>query len=123
VTERLPLRENYRDKLTGFEGFATARYSDRADNVKVCLTRAGTDRKPEDAWFDENRLERLEGGPLPQPSPSAGSPQHLTNLVGADFPGGPSPRRSPPPRATTTHRPPFEMPCFRGIARDEGLGR
>jgi hypothetical protein len=123
VTERLPLRENYRDNLTGFEGFATARYSDRADNVKVCLTRAGADRKPEDAWFDENRLERLEGGPLPQPSPSAGSPQHLTNLVGADFPGGPSPRRSPPPRATTTHRPPFQMPCFRGIARDEGLGR
>jgi hypothetical protein len=123
VTERLPLRENYRDKLTGFEGFAVARYSDRADNVKVCLTRARADGKPEDAWFDENRLERLEGGTPPQPSPRAGSPQHLTHLVGADFPGGPSPRRSPPPRATTTHRPPFEMPCFRGIARDEGLGR
>src|SRR5207245_4952401 len=104
VTERLPLRENYRDKLTGFEGLATARYSDRADNVKVYLTRARADRKPEDAWFDEDRLERLDGGPLPQPSPCAGPLQPLTNLVGADFPGGPSPRRSRPPRATTPHR-------------------
>ena len=60
---------------------------------------------------------------LAQPSPDLTSPQHLTNLVGADFPGGTSPRRTPPPRATTTHRPPFQMPCSRGIARDEGLGR
>ena len=60
---------------------------------------------------------------LPRPSPDPASPQHLTNLVGADFPTGASSRRGLPPRAATTHRPPFQMPCFRGITRDQGLGR
>ena len=123
VTEGFPLDTTYRDTLTGFEGVAAAWSCNWVDPPRVWLTRTGTDGKLEDAWFHEERLERLDGGPLPQPSPGAGSPQHVANLVGADFPGGPSPRRSPPPRAATTHRPPFQMPCLRGIARDEGLGR
>jgi len=123
VAEGFPLNTTYRDALTGFEGVAVAWSCNWVDPPRVWLTRTGADGKLEDACFGEDRLERLDEGPLPQPSPRAGSPQHLTNLVGADFPGGPSPRRSPPPRATTTRRPPFQMPCFRGIARDEGLGR
>src|SRR5439155_5269101 len=62
VADVFLLKKTYRDKLTGFEGLAVARYSDRPDNVKVCLTRTGADGKPEDAWFHEDRLERLEGG-------------------------------------------------------------
>ena len=117
------LKKTYRDKLTGFTGLAVAWSCNWVDPPHVCLTRTGADGKPEDAWFEEHRLERLEGGRLPQPSPCAGSPQHLTNLVGADFPAGTSPRRGLPPRAATTHQPPFQMPCFHGITRDEGLGR
>jgi hypothetical protein len=123
VADVFLLKKTYRDKLTGFEGLAVAWSCNWVDPPRVCLTRTGADGKPEDAWFREDRLERLEGGPLPQPSPHAGSPRHLTNLVGADFPGGPSPRRSPPARATATQRPRFQMPWSRGIARDEGLCR
>lgn len=72
------LGNKYRDTLTGFEGTATGRTEYLYGCVRVLLEGAGSDRKPEDFWFDEQRLIEVgaerpvetnatSGGPSPAP--------------------------------------------------------
>lgn len=59
-----PWSGRYRDIPTGFEGDATARTEYLAGNVNLCLERLDNNGDPTEAWFSEQRLERID----PQPS-------------------------------------------------------
>lgn len=64
------LGEKVRDKITGFEGIATARTEYLFECVRVCVETL-QDGKPTEAWFDEQRLDMsipsspTAGGPVP----------------------------------------------------------
>lgn len=64
------LGEKYRDSITGLEGVATARTEYLYGCVRVVLE-AVKDGKPEELWFDEQRLtaapSATSGGPHPAP--------------------------------------------------------
>jgi hypothetical protein len=53
----IELGVKYRDRLTGYEGWAVARTEYLAGNVTICLERADSGGKPEEVWISEQRLE------------------------------------------------------------------
>lgn len=53
----IDLGGTYRDKISGFEGVATARYEYMTGCVRYLLESGGKDGKPEEFVFDEQRLE------------------------------------------------------------------
>lgn len=69
------LGNTYTDNVTGIEGVATARSTHLHGCVRVCLEFL-KDGKPEEWWFDEQRLVDTS------PAPTGG------------------PRSTPPPRST-----------------------
>ena len=50
------LGEKYRDTLTGYEGTATSRSEYLYGCVRVCLEGPDKDGKPDEYYFDEQRL-------------------------------------------------------------------
>jgi hypothetical protein len=56
VTE---LGAKYRDKVTGFEGIAVARYEYLWGCTRISLERLGNDGTPASAVFDEPQLEQI----------------------------------------------------------------
>lgn len=52
----------WRDRLTGFQGEASARTEYLNGDAKLCLVRLDSYGKPEDVWLEEGRLERVESG-------------------------------------------------------------
>lgn len=70
----IKLGERYKDKITGFEGIATAR-SEFLNGCKRTLLEATISKegKLTEEWFDDQRLtddsEAKTGGPGPTPPP------------------------------------------------------
>jgi hypothetical protein len=52
------LGAKYRDKVTGFEGVAVARYEYLWGCNRISLEHLGSDGKPQAAVFDEPQIER-----------------------------------------------------------------
>jgi len=74
----IKLGEKYKDKISGFEGVATARTVFLFGCVRVCLEskKLKDDGTPQECWFDEQRLTSKSkgtkskgrtGGPGPNP--------------------------------------------------------
>lgn len=56
----IELDRRYRDRITGFEGTATAITNYLGGRVTVCLERGDATKKSESLWFDHDRLQPLD---------------------------------------------------------------
>jgi hypothetical protein len=58
--QKLELGDTFRDRLSGWEGHAIARYEYVSGCVQYCLERLDKDGKREHETFDEQRLEKVK---------------------------------------------------------------
>lgn len=68
------LGEKYRDKISGFEGVAIARYEVLHGCVRVQLE-TGKDNEVKEPVFDEQRLEPVAPTPPIKPTATTGGPR------------------------------------------------
>lgn len=67
------LGEKYRDTVSGWEGIATARYEYMNGCIRIEISGADKDGKPEGFVFDVHQVERVEGRVPTTPAPTGGA--------------------------------------------------
>lgn len=93
--------DKVRDKITGFEGVATARclYMNGCIQIEVTADHLVDGKVLPPIWMDEQRVERRRAARKPKPQDVDKTPRRRRRLGGPA--GGPSERMPPPPSHTT----------------------
>ena len=71
----MTLGKHYRDKVSGWEGTATARYEYMNGCVRIELSACDKDGKPEGFVFDIQQIEEVEAAAVDVSSAQTGGPR------------------------------------------------